>query len=93
MAGPWRRYVHEPDWRGIGTVRYPRRVPKNDECAGQLAKRTLTNLYNQRITWLAQAHERLDAAVFAAYGWPTKMTDDEILELLLYLNLHRDAAK
>jgi hypothetical protein len=31
-----------------------------------LAKRTLTNLYNARPTWLAQAHERLDAAVLAA---------------------------
>ena len=89
----WRRYVHDPDSRGIGTVRYPRRVPKDDECAGQLAKRTLTKLYNQRFTWLAQAHERLDAAVFAACGWPTTMTDDEILERLLSLNLHRDAAK
>jgi hypothetical protein len=36
-----------------------------------LAKRTLTNLYNQRPTWLANAHADLDAAVFAAYGWPT----------------------
>ena len=93
VAGPWRRYVHDPLSRGIGTVRFPRRVPKDDECAGQLAKRTLTNLYNQRFTWLAQAHERLDSAVFAAYGWPTTMTDDEILERLLSLNLQCDAAK
>ena len=35
-----------------------------------LAKRTLTNLYNQRPTWLAHAHEDLDAAVLSAYGWP-----------------------
>ncbi len=35
-----------------------------------LEKRTLTNLYNQRPTWLANAHADLDAAVFAAYGWP-----------------------
>lgn len=27
---------------------YPRSAPKNDQCAGQLANRTLTNLYNQR---------------------------------------------
>ena len=31
-------------------------------------KRTLTNLYNARPTWLDLAHKRLDAAVFAAYG-------------------------
>ena len=35
----------------------------------ELAKRTLTNLYNQRPSWLAQVHERLDRAVYAAYGW------------------------
>ena len=93
VAGPWRCHVHDTDSRGIGTVRYPRRVPKDDECAKQLAKRTLTNLYNQRPTWLAQAHDRLDAAVSAAYGWPDNMTDDEILERLLSLNLYRDAAK
>jgi hypothetical protein len=61
--------------------------------AKQLAKRTLTNLYNERPTWLALAHQTLDANVFAAYGWPEAMTDDEILERLLYLNLHGDPAK
>ena len=34
-------------------------------------KRTLTNLYNARPTWLDLAHKRLDEAVFAAYGWTT----------------------
>ena len=87
--GPWARYVYEPDSCGIGTVRYARRVPKDDECAGQLAKRTVTNLYNQRFTWLAQAHERLDAAVFAAYGCDANRSDDAILESLLELNLQR----
>ncbi|SRR5712692_99463 len=33
-----------------------------------LRGRTLTNLYNQTPTWLVQAHDRLDRAVFAAYG-------------------------
>ncbi len=56
-----------------------------------LAKRTLTNLYNQRPTWLANAHADLDAAVFAAYGWPLELTDSEILERLLALNLERAA--
>ena len=54
-----------------------------------LAKRTLTNLYNQRPTWLANAHADLDAAVFAAYGWPADLADAEILERLLALNLER----
>jgi hypothetical protein len=48
-----------------------------------LAKRTLTNLYNQRHTWLANAHADLEVAVFAAYGWPPDLSRIEILERLL----------
>ncbi len=54
-----------------------------------LKKRTLTNLYNARPTWLANAHARLDAAVFAAYGWPEDVADEEILRNLLTLNQER----
>jgi type II restriction/modification system DNA methylase subunit YeeA len=54
-----------------------------------LKKRTLTNLYNARPTWLQNAHERLDKAVFAAYGWPLEISDEEILKNLLALNLER----
>jgi hypothetical protein len=91
--GPWRRYVHDPDACGIGTVRYPRLVPRDAECAKHLAKRTLTNLYNERPTWLDLAHRRLDAAVFAAYNWDPALTDDQLLEKLLALNLERAAAE
>jgi len=52
-------------------------------------KRTLTNLYNARPTWLDLAHKRLDEAVFAAYGWNPDLSDEEILEKLLALNLER----
>jgi hypothetical protein len=55
----------------------------------ELKKRTLTNLYNQRPTWLDLAHHKLDQAVFAAYGWPDDLTDEQILERLLNLNLER----
>jgi type II restriction/modification system DNA methylase subunit YeeA len=89
--GPWARYVYEPDGRGIGTVRYPRIVPKDEDCAKRLAKRTLTNLYNERPTWLDLAHRRLDEAVFAAYGWDPSISDDELLAALLALNLARAA--
>ena len=58
-----------------------------------LAKRTLTNLYNQRPTWLANAHADLDAAVFAAYGWPIELPDSDALERLLALNLTRSDGK
>jgi len=91
VDGPWARYVHDADDRGIGTVRYPRTVPKDDECAREIKKRTLTNLYNQRPTWLELAHQKLDAAVFAAYGWEGSLSDDAILEKLLELNLRRAA--
>lgn len=52
-------------------------------------KRTLTNLYNARPTWLDLAHQKLDQAVFAAYGWPAYLSDEQILERLLALNLER----
>jgi type II restriction/modification system DNA methylase subunit YeeA len=55
----------------------------------ELAKRTLTNLYNQRPTWLVLAHRKLDEAVLDAYGWPHTLSDEEILARLLALNLER----
>ena len=33
-----------------------------------LRKRTLTNLYNERPTWVRLAHRKLDEAVLAAYA-------------------------
>jgi ABC-type nitrate/sulfonate/bicarbonate transport system substrate-binding protein len=57
-----------------------------------LKKRTLTNLYNARPAWLANAHQELDMAVAAAYGWTDytpDMADEEILRRLLALNLER----
>ena len=56
-----------------------------------LRRRTLTNLYNEyeRHTWLVNVHERLDAAVADAYGWDADLSDAEVLERLLALNLER----
>ena len=59
----------------------------------ELKKRTLTNLYNQRPEWLANVHRALDEAVFAAYGWPSDLTKEEILARLLALNHERAAAQ
>lgn len=56
-----------------------------------LKKRTLTNLYNERPTWLQLAHEKLDRAVLDAYGWPDDISDDDILARLLEENLKREA--
>ena len=55
---------------------YPRRpVPRDEDAAKALRKRTLTNLYNARPQWLADAH-----------GWSTDISDDDALRELLALN-------
>jgi hypothetical protein len=41
------------------------------------------------ISGLKQIHDDLDAAVFDAYGWPSNLNDDEILERLVSLNAER----
>jgi hypothetical protein len=59
----------------------------------ELKKRTLTNLYNQRHTWLDLAHRKLNEAVLDAYGWPHNLSDKDILARLLELNLKRAVAE
>lgn len=74
---------------------YPDRlIPVSLAAAAQLAKRTLTTLYNQRPAWLDNAHKALDEAVAEAYGWGDDwraglLTDDEILRRLFELNQAR----
>jgi hypothetical protein len=41
------------------------------------------------VTLLKKHHDDLDSAVFAAYGWPENLTNEEILEKLVALNLER----
>jgi hypothetical protein len=93
LNGPWARLVTNPDANGIGTARYTRLLPRDEEIAKKLKKRTLTNLYNERPSWLADAHRRLDEAVFQAYGWDPDLSDDELLQKLLALNLERAAVE
>ena len=74
---------------------YPDRLlPVNEAAAKELAKRTLTNLYNGRPAWLVDAHRRLDEAVANAYGWGDDfragvLTEDKILAGLFRLNQQR----
>ncbi len=94
VGGPWHRYIDPATVtdRGafkVGTVRYPRLVARDADCAVRLKARTMTKLYNERPPWLADCHARLDAAVAAAYGWPADLTDEAILEHLLQLNRER----
>ena len=77
----WVEWVDEP------VPGYPKRpVPRNEETAKALKKRTMTNLYNARPQWLADAHDALDAAVAAAYGWPAEISNEDALRELLVLN-------
>ena len=41
------------------------------------------------VSVLKKLHDDLDAAVFAAYGWPIDLTDEQILERLVALNAER----
>ena len=77
----WVEWVDEP------VPGYPRRpVPRDEDAAKALRKRTLTNLYNARPQWLADAHAALDAAVAGAYGWPADISGDDAIRELLELN-------
>lgn len=98
-------WLNPPEWTdtvpevvplGLSASPYPDRIVPKPGFEKELAKRTLTNLYNQRPAWLAAAHAQLDAAVAAAYGWAdytADMPDDEILRRLLALNLQRSTSE
>jgi hypothetical protein len=86
----WTDWVRTPEEENAGFPLRP--VAKDIGMNPDLQKRTLTNLYNARPTWLDNAHKTLDAAVAKAYGWndyTPEMTDEEILRRLLALNLER----
>ena len=84
------RWLNPPEWLEWAeelAPGYPKRPVARDEAAAkQLKARTLTNLYNDRPQWLADAHAALDAAVAAAYGWDAGISEEEALHELLVLN-------
>ena len=85
------RWLNPPEWvewTDEPVPGYPGRpVPRDEAAAKELRKRTLTNLYNARPRWLADAHATLDTAVATAYGWDADISDDDALRELLALNL------
>jgi len=103
LSDPRERWLNPPEWTRrepevvplcMSASPYPDRILPRDGFEKQLAARTLTKLYNERPAWLAQAHEALDAAVAAAYGWPDyrpQMPDEEILRQLMALNRERSS--
>jgi hypothetical protein len=76
---------------------YPERVvPLSPSAAEELAKRTLTKLYNDYPEWLKNAQKAVDEAVSDAYGWGDDfrkgtLSDEEILARLFNLNQERTA--
>jgi type II restriction/modification system DNA methylase subunit YeeA len=93
VEGPWEEHLVKDQPSKAGFIRYTARSPEAEK---QLKKRTLTNLYNENPRWLQLAHEKLDAAVIAAYavatgddGWVLDMSEETILERLLGLNAER----
>ena len=84
------RWLNPPElveWVDEPVPGYPKRpVARDDEAAQELKKRTLTNLYNARPQWLADAHATLDAAVAAAYEWDAEISEEDALAELLALN-------
>ena len=81
IPSEWVEWLDEP------VPGYPKRPAARDAAAARdLNTRTLTNLYNARPQWLADAHATLDAAVAAAYGWDTGIRDDDALSRLLAMN-------
>lgn len=91
-------WLNPPEWvERVAEVvpGFPERAVAKPGFEEELARRTLTNLYNERPAWLDSIHKELDAAVAAAYGWKDytpEMSDDEILERLFVLNQSRGRA-
>jgi type II restriction/modification system DNA methylase subunit YeeA len=83
------RWLNPPEWVDRVpevVVGFPDRMVAKAGHEAELKKRTLTNLYNARPTWLVNVHKELDTAVAHAYGWPWPMSDDDIIQQLFALN-------
>ena len=74
------------------TTGFPDRLVAT-KAGDELRRRTLTNLYNSKPSWLANAHRALDEAVGAAYGLPGDLPEDELLCRLLEINQARASKK
>lgn len=86
-----------PEFAPLGMDHFPHpdRIVAKPGFAKEIARRTLTCLYNQHPIWLTQTHEAVDVAVAAAHGWvdyTPAMSDDEIWRRLLAPNWGRASA-
>ena len=91
------RWLNPPEWvewADEPVSGFPKRAVAIAEAAAkQLKARTLTNLYNARPQWLADAHAALDSAVAAAYGWDAGISEDEAVRDLMTRNLSGSMAR
>ena len=62
-------------------------APNHGRRGGPIPPRCRDNI--ARPTGLELTCKKLDEVVFAAFGWPSDLSDEEILERLLALNLER----
>ena len=89
------RWLNPPEWvkwADEPVPGYPKRlVARDGVAANELKKRTMTNLYNARPQWLADAHAALDDAVATAYGWDAGISEEQALRKLLALNAGHQA--
>jgi hypothetical protein len=91
----WTRRVPEMVPLGREKTPYPERSLPFETLAAadskELERRTLTNLYNESPEWLTLAHQALDKAVAALYGWDyaSLRSDEDVLRLLLVENQDR----
>jgi hypothetical protein len=91
----WTLRVPEVIPVGLRTSPFPGRAIARDSLSAAESKalegRTLTNLYNEAPDWLVAAHDTLDKAVSALYGWDyaSLRSDEDVLRLLLAENQDR----
>ena len=85
------RWLHPPEWMewvDEPVPGYPARpIARDAVAAKELKARTLTNLYNARPQWLADAHATLNSSVAMAYGWDAAISEDDALRDLMARNL------
>ena len=67
-------------------LQMPQRSPAPEHVGGARMAQGMRSQMRQAYALGICAHQQLDAAVAAAYGWPADLTDEVILERLLALN-------
>ena len=78
------RWLNSPEWvdEPVPEASYSPRRGRGEGAQEAHADEPL----QRRPQWLVDAHDALDAAVAAAYGWLANISDDDALRELLALN-------